>query len=468
MGANKMFDEIRIGDTAGLQRTLTRRDLDMFALVSGDMNPSHLSREYAQRVMGRRTVSGHAMWGASLISSLLGNDLPGPGTVYLSQNLEFHGSVDLGDTLSVTITVREKDPEDYRVIFDCKVVNQRGEAIILGVAEVVAPAKKQTGAVLLDDMTFRARHAFQDLIELCRTRDPIVAAVCHPCSQTALQGAVEAANAKLIEPVLVGPEKKIRSLAEEHNIDIAPYKIVDARHSHEAAEKAVALCREGGAEALMKGSLHTDELMSAVVHKETGLRTELRTSHVFVLDVPTYPKPLFVTDAGINIYPTLADKVDILKNAIFLAHALGIEEPKVAILSAVETVNPKIVSTIEAAALCKMAERGQISGAIIDGPLAFDNAISKEAARIKEICSPVAGEADILLVPDLEAGNMLAKQLTYLADADAAGIVLGARVPIILTSRADSPKARLASCAVAVAAAYHRRKGVGAAKGGEV
>ena len=281
--------------------------------------------------------------------------------------------------------------------------------------------------------------------------------MCHPCSKEALEGAIDAAEADLIDPILVGPEAKIRALAESLNLDISPYRLVDAVHSHDAAAKAVALCRSGEAEALMKGSLHTDELMSAVVSSATGLRTERRISHVFAMDVPTYPRPLFITDAAINIYPTWKTRSIFSRMPFSLAHALNIAQPKVAILSAVETVNPKIPATIDAAALCKMADRGQIKGAIIDGPLAFDNAISKEAALIKGIHSPVAGEADILLVPDLEAGNMLAKQLTYLGRADSAGIVLGARVPIILTSRADSAEARLASCAVAVAFAHWLR-----------
>ena len=270
---------------------------------------------------------------------------------------------------------------------------------------------------------------------------------------------MEAAETNLVVPILVGPEARIRKVADDNAIDIQSYEIVNTRHSHASAAKAVELCRSGTAEVLMKGSLHTDEILRAVVQRETGLRTDRRLSHVFILDVPTYPKPLFVTDAAINIYPNLEDKVHIIQNAITLTHCLEIKVPKVAVLSAVETINPKIPSTLEAAALCKMAERGQITGAIIDGPLAFDNAISKEAATIKGIQSPVAGDADIFLVPDLEAGNMLAKQLTYLAGADAAGIVMGARVPFVLTSRSDSPKARLASCAVAVAVAYARRQG---------
>jgi phosphotransacetylase len=286
----------------------------------------------------------------------------------------------------------------------------------------------------------------------------VVTAVVHPCDESSLTGAIDAAKMGLIEPLLVGPQAKITQLAKMHNLDISRYQIFDTPHSHSAAAKAVELVREGKAEALMKGSLHTDELMSAVVPSATGLRTARRISHVFVLDVPTYPRLLMVTDAAVNIFPDLECKVDICQNAIDLAHILGIDSPKVAILSAVETVNPRIPSTLDAAALCKMADRGQITGGVLDGPLAFDNAISLEAARTKRIVSPVAGQADILLVPDLEAGNMMAKQLQYLAGADSAGIVLGARVPIVLTSRADSVRTRLASTAVLKLLAHSRRE----------
>jgi phosphate acetyltransferase len=307
-------------------------------------------------------------------------------------------------------------------------------------------------------MAQRAYRVYAALIERCAELEPVSTAVAHPCDQSSLAGAVEAAEARLIVPILVGPEARIRAVAEESGLDISPYRLVDAPHSHAAAAKAVEIVRAGEAETLMKGSLHTDELMGEVVRKDTGLRTERRISHAFIMDVPTYPKPLAVTDAAINIFPDLETKVDIVQNAIDMAHALGVDLPKVAILSAVETVMPKIPSTIDAAALCKMAERGQITGALLDGPLAFDNAISKEAAAIKGIRSEVAGDADILVVPDLEAGNMLAKQLSFLANADAAGIVLGARVPIILTSRADTVRARMASCAVAVCLAHARRQ----------
>ena len=271
----------------------------------------------------------------------------------------------------------------------------------------------------------------------------------------------------LIPPILIGPEKKIRAVAAEAGLDISPFRIVAAEHSHHAAELAVAMVRSGEAESLMKGSLHTDELLHEVTKKEGGLRTERRLSHCFLIAVPTYGRPIIVTDAAINILPTLEDKRDICQNAIELAHALGLAQPKVAILSAVEMVTPKIPSTIEAAALCKMADRGQITGGLIEGPLAFDNAVDEEAARTKGIVSPVAGKADILVVPDLEAGNMLAKQLTFMANAEAAGIVIGARVPIVLTSRADSARARLASCAVAVLFAAELRKGAALLKAAE-
>ena len=299
---------------------------------------------------------------------------------------------------------------------------------------------------------------YEALLVRCRSREPVTTAVAHPCERTALAGAIEAAEKGLIVPILVGPAEKLREIASTNGIQLGQTRIVDAPHSHASAAKAVELVRQGEAEVLMKGSLHTDELLGAVVARETGLRTGRRISHVFIMDVPTYHKVLIVTDAAINIAPTLEDKVDICQNAIDLAISLGLKEPKVAILAAVETVNSKMQATLDAAALCKMADRGQITGGLLDGPLAFDNAISKEAAQIKGITSAVAGDPDILLVPDLESGNMLAKQLSFLANADSAGLVLGARVPIILTSRADSVRSRIASCAVAMLAAHARRQ----------
>jgi len=319
-----------------------------------------------------------------------------------------------------------------------------------------------------------SHHVFEHLIAQCETREAVSVAVAFPCDEVSLTGAVEAARGRLIVPVLVGPRAQILATAGACGLDVSPYRIVDAEDDEDAAARAVALCRKAECAGLMKGSLHTDVLMHEAMKPGVGLRAQRRMSHVFVMDVPDYPKTLLITDAAINIYPTLEDKVDIVQNAIDLAQVLGIAQPKVAILSAVETVTPKITSTIDAAALCKMADRGQIQGGILDGPLAFDNAVSMKAAAIKHIVSPVAGQADILVVPDLEAGNMLAKQLEYLAEAEAAGVVLGARVPIVLTSRSDSAKARLASCAVMAMVAHAQRtaksggpvKAGGRAKGG--
>ncbi len=454
---NKTFDEIGTGDTASLVRTLTHKDIEVFAAMSGDVNPAHLDETYAKTDMFHRVV-GHGMWGASLISTVLGTELPGPGTVYCDQSLHFHRPVCLGDTITVTVRVTKKIAESSRVILECRAVNQNGEAAITGTAEVIAPAEKISRAgIVLPEIELREKgRRYWQLIQMTKGLAPIRTAVVHPVDTASLLGAVEAARSNLIVPILVGPERKIRAAAEQARIDLSPYEIVSTEHSHAAADEAVAMARAGQAEALMKGALHTDELMHAVVDHGGGLRTARRISHVFAIDAPGYPRPLFLTDAAINIYPALADKHDIVQNAIDLVHALGIAQPRVAILSAVETVTESIRSTLDAAALCKMADRGQITGAIIDGPLAFDNAVSEEAAKTKGIVSPVAGRADIFVVPDLEAGNMLAKQLEYLAEADVAGIVLGARVPIILTSRADKTLARLGSCAIALLLARHK------------
>jgi phosphate acetyltransferase len=309
----------------------------------------------------------------------------------------------------------------------------------------------------------RPRAKYDRLIEVALKHEPLPTAVCHPCDAVSLESAVEGARLGLLKPILVGPPARIVDVAARHGFDISPFELVASQHSHDSAFKAVELVRTGRARALMKGSLHTDELMGAVVAREGGIRTARRISHCFVMDVPSYPEALIITDAAVNIAPSLEEKVDIVQNAIDLAHALGVGEVRVAILSAMETVNPRVPSTLEAAALCKMADRGQITGAVLDGPLALDNAINLEAAAIKNIASPVAGRANVLVVPDLEAGNMLAKSLSFLAGADAAGVVLGARVPIILTSRADSLTTRLASCAVSVLVAAARRASATAA-----
>lgn len=455
---NHPFDEIQIGQTAQMTRTLRPQDIPLFAAISGDVNPTHLDPEFAKKGPMHEVV-GHSMWGGALFSALLGNQLPGPGTVYVRQDLRFHRPITVGDTLTASVTVKEKNPQNHHVVFECLAVNQDGLKVIDGIAEVIAPAEKIRCAKLhLPEISVTDKELrYRQIMARVKGLEPITVAVAHPCDEPSLGGALEAMQAGIIRPILVGPKAKILAAAQALGADLSGLQIIDTPHSHASAEVAVQLCREGKAEALMKGSLHTDELMSAVVDKEKGLRTARRISHVFLADVPTYPRPLMITDAAVNIEPTLEEKVDIVQNAIDLSHALGIAEPKVAILSAVETVTSKIRSTIDAAALCKMADRGQIKGGLLDGPLAFDNAVSQVAARIKGIRSAVAGNADILVVPDLEAGNMVAKQLEYLANALMAGIVLGAKVPIVLTSRADTPETRAASCAVAQVLAHAKR-----------
>jgi phosphate acetyltransferase len=458
---NRTFDEIKIGDSASLVRTLSRDDISLFAVMSGDVNPAHVDDEYAKSDTFHKIIA-HGMWGGALISTLLGTKLPGPGTIYAGQTLRFSRPVALGDTIIVSVKAAAKDGQQHRVTFECECTNQRGEAVIHGEADVIAPTEKiKRPRAILPEVRLHDRGArYRQLIDMTKGLAPIRTAVVHPVDRYALMGALDAAEANLIVPILIGPEAKIRTAAAAADINLAPYRLIPTTHSQEAAAKAVAMARAGEVEALMKGSLHTDELMHEVVARQTGLTGERRISHVFVMDVPTYPRPLFITDAAINIAPELDDKRDIVQNAIDLARVLGVEMPRVALLSAVETVTPKLRSTLDAAALCKMADRAQITGGILDGPLAFDNAVSEEAAKIKSIASPVAGNADILVVPDLEAGNMLVKQLGYLAEAQGAGIVLGARIPIMLTSRADTVLARMASCAVALIAARRRDRAV--------
>ena len=447
---NKTFDEIEVGDSAEITRQLRTNDIELFAVMSGDVNPAHLDEEYAKADIFHEVIA-HGMWGGALISAVLGTELPGPGTIYLNQSLSFRKPVGLGDTVTVRVTVVEKITEKKRLLLDCECINQDGETVIKGQAEVIAPSKKvrRPRAVLPEVHLHEHGVRYRELIEATRDIKPIRVAVVHPCDELSLIGALEAKKQNMIEPVLIGPSLKIIAVAEATNRSLEGIEIIDVPHSHAAAEQAVEEARKGNVVAIMKGKLHTDELLTPILDKTLGLRTERRVSHIFAFDVPHYPKPLFITDAAINIYPHLKDKRDIVQNAIDLVQALGIPEPKVAILSAVETVHPKIASTVDAAALCKMADRGQIIGGLLDGPLAFDNAISKTAAEAKGIVSEVAGDADILVAPDLEAGNMIAKQLVYLAGAESAGIVLGAKVPIILTSRADGTLSRLASCALA-------------------
>lgn len=442
---NVLFDDIAPGMRYQRTHVVTANDFALFAMLGGRQDEE-----------GRDRVPAIGAF-IALTSSTV-NFFPGNGSILSSHGLKSHGWIEEGDVLNIELFVQEKRPATKEVVMEGHCTNQRGEVLMNGPIVVIAPVEKRVSVQSEPpQLTLRQHRVFAELQNKAAQLSPIPTAVIHPCDRESLLGAIDAAEAGLIIPILVGPEAKIRAVAEKEGIALANYRIVHTEHSVAAAEKAVELARTGEAEALMKGSLHTDEMMRAVMASGTGLRAGRRLSHVFVMDVPAYERPLLVTDAAINIAPTLEDKIDITQNAINLAHVLGNEEPKVAILSAVETVYSKMPSTLDAALLCKMADRGQITGALLDGPLAFDNAISMTAARAKKIVSPVAGQADILVVPDIEAGNMLAKQMSYFAGADSAGIVLGARVPIVLTSRADDAKVRLASCAVMALVAHNKR-----------
>ncbi len=450
---NRTFDEIAVGDCASIERTLTAADIQLFAAMSGDVNPTHIDADFANSTPYRGVIA-HGMWGAALISAVLGTRLPGPGTIYAGQTLKFKAPVHVGDTLTVKVTVIARDEATRQLSLECTCVNQTGQTVIDGRATVIAPAERiERPRATLPQVRIELSHG-DDLVRLLQYVRPlgrIKVAVVHPCDAVSLSAALDARAAGLIEPVLVGPRARLETVAHESALILDGIAIEDVLHSHAAAARAVELALKGEVEALMKGSLHTDELMGAVV--ASPLRTGRRMSHCFLMQTPAYPRPFIITDAAVNIAPTLQEKADIVRNAIDLAHAFGVARPCVAILAAVETVNPGMPATLDAAALCKMADRGQITGAILDGPLAFDNAVSLGAARIKGIVSDVAGSADILVVPDLESGNMLAKQLEYLGGAASAGIVLGARVPIVLTSRADSRESRIASCTVAIVVA---------------
>ena len=454
---NRTFDEVAIGESASLVRVVRMDDIELFATVSGDANPAHLDAGFAASDPFGHVVA-HGMWTAALVSAVLGTKLLGPGTIYLGQDLHFLKPVTPGDTITVTVTVRSKEASKRTVVLDTVCTNQRGETVLSGAATVKAPGQRMSWPRLrLPEVTLKHSNRYDSIVAQACALPSLSAAIVHPCSPEAILAAIEVRDEGLLQPILVGPEAKIQAAAEKAGVSLDGIVIEPAPHSHAAAARAVELAVAGRVATLVKGSLHTDELLGAVVAPNSGLKTERRISHVYAMSLPAYPKPLIVTDAAVNIVPTLMQKRDICQNAIDMLHVLGLEEPLVAVLAAVETVSDRMPSTLDAAALTVMAARGQITGAKVDGPLAFDNAISPEAAQTKGIVSPVAGQADILLVPDLEAGNMLAKQLIYFANADAAGLVLGARVPIILTSRADSLKTRIASAALAKLVAGHRR-----------
>lgn len=446
---NRTYDQIEVGETASLERAVTESDIELFALVSGDVNPAHLDAEFAAKDIFGKPVA-HGMWTASLVSAVLGTTLPGPGCIYLGQTIAFTKPVFPGDTVTATATVLEKQDKKRLVRLETICTNQDGETVLKGEATVIAPKDSvRVKRKHMPGIRLRRHDRYDAFIERAKASPTVRAAIVHPCSAVAIKGAVEVRDEDLLDPVLIGPRAKIEAAAEEAGVSLDGFDIIETEHSHAAADKAVEMAVAGEVAVLVKGSLHTDELLGAVVAKDSGLRTERRISHVYAMDIPAYGKPLIVTDAAVNILPSLDQKRDICQNAVDLMHQLGVEEPLVAVLAAVETVNADMPATLDAAALTVMAARGQIAGARVDGPLAFDNAISMAAAKTKGIVSPVAGQADILLVPDLEAGNMLAKQLIYFADAIAAGLILGARVPIVLTSRSDPLTARMASAALA-------------------
>jgi len=444
---NKLWDDLSVGDSASLKRQCTANDLYVFAHASGNLNPLHLPNDEHDN----HEAVAPSMWVGSLFSSVIGNSLPGPGSLYRSQTLEFMGRARIGDELTVTVTVAEKLP-DQMVRLDTQITNDRGRVLCAGVAEVQTPTSRVAIEIEEGDIpeVLITRHAhFDRILEEVEGLDPIPTAVIAPEEPDALGGALLAAQHGIIKPILIGSRKLIEECAAETGDDLSGIEIIDEPRHDKAAAAGVAMARAGQVGALMKGHLHTSDLLSAILKKGEGLRTGRRLSHAFIMDVPGLDHLLVVTDAAVNIAPTLMDKVDICQNAIDLCLALGMDQPKVGVLSAVETVNPAIQSTLDAAALSKMADRGQIKGGLVDGPLAMDNAMDVNAARTKGITSLVAGRAEVLLAPNLEAGNMLAKELTFVAHAEAGGLVLGARVPVIVTSRADGEKARLASCAVA-------------------
>jgi len=447
---NKTYDEISVGDTARAEHVLTTEDAMAWASISG-WTAVLDSDGTTDRPMSSRLPTGANMWCASLISGLFATKIPGPGCTLTSVSLEFHNRILVGERIHVQVEVTAKDDSTKRVTFSCEASNDSRTSLFSGTAQLIAPVEKQRVSTLPVPQLIVSPHRHHlGFIARATSRPAVKTAVVWPCDELSLEGAVQAYKDGLIVPVLVGSEATIRNIAGTLQLDLGSIQIVDIDTSRAAAIRAVEMARKGEVQMLMKGSLHSDELMRAVDSREGGLRTGRRLSHVFALDVPSYHKTLFVTDAAVNIQTDLETKIDILQNAIDMMVKLEVVNPKVAILSSVESVSPTIPSTLDAAALCKMVERGQITSAIVDGPLAFDDAISSEAAQIKKIKSPVAGDPDLLLVPNLEAGNILFKELQYLAGALAAGVVVGAKVPVVLTGRADGEEARMASCALGV------------------
>lgn len=455
---NVPFDQLEIGMEAETRRLCVADDLYVFAHASGNLNPMHLPHEDGDKD-GKPEAVAPSFWVGSLISSVLGNRLPGPGTLYKSQSLRFLGRAHAGDELVARVKLIRKE-NDRCAIFHTTVSLADGTLLVDGEAEVIAPDKKDSfDAHDVPGLTVESHRHFDKLLEMAEPLPAIRTAIVAPEDVNSLRGALLAAEHTIIIPILIGDQDKITRMAQENGLSLDGLEIIHCTNHTEASQIAVNMIHEKRAAAIMKGHLHTDDLLRPILRSNGGLKTGRRISHIFVMDVPGLPHVLMVTDAAINIAPDLPTKVDIVQNAIDLAQSLGIKLPKVGILSAVETVNPKIPSTLDAAALSKMAERGQITGGIVDGPLAMDNAVSLAAARTKGLKSLVAGCAEILVVPNLESGNMLAKELSFIAHAEAAGVVMGASCPIILNSRSDSDKSRLASCAVAALHA-HRMQGL--------
>ncbi|WP_319772504.1 bifunctional enoyl-CoA hydratase/phosphate acetyltransferase [Breoghania sp.] len=462
MVANKTYDEINVGDSASITRVCTANDLYIFANASGNLNPLNLP-DFDHNGDGRKNKAlAPAMWVGALVSAVLGNVLPGPGTIYRSQSFRFLERVHVGETLTVTVTILAKEPDNLLRV-GARVEDAGGRLVADGEGMVEAPARK----IILDDhevpqiLVERHQH-FNRLIARAQTLEPLATAVVWPDDASSLNGAILAATAGLMQPILIGQRGAMEAVAEKIGQSLDGCQIVEADSEVEAAKTAVSLVHAGRAAAIMKGHLHTDTLLKPIIARDHGLRDTRRITHAFIMDVPGRLSPLIISDAAINIAPNLSTKVDITQNAIDMARSMGVKTPKVGVLSAVETVNPAIPSTLDAAILSKMAERGQIRGGIVDGPLAMDNAVDVNAARTKGITSLVAGHADVLIMPNMEAGNMLAKELTFIAHAQAAGVVLGARVPVILTSRADDDRSRLASCALALLFAHWQKTGVAA------
>jgi phosphate butyryltransferase len=453
---NTTWAQLKVGESASIERTCAQRDLLLFAHVSGNLNPLMLPPE-EDKPSGSEPIAP-SMWIGSLISAVLGNILPGPGTLYRSQSFEFIKRVHIGDRLRVTVTCREKRAEPVAT-FETVIIDQYGETICKGMAVIEAPLRQVSiEARQLPTLILEENEQFPHLLALAAQLPRLKTAVVCPENRNSLNGALLAFEKGLIDPIFIGDPQRIAAVAKELGADISGFRVVAEKNHRIAADKAVAMVRAGEAGAVMKGDLHSDDLLAAVVKKDGGLRAGRRISHVFVIDTPTMDDLLLVSDAAINIAPDLMTKVDIVQNAIDLALACGME-PKVGVLSAVEIINPAIVSTLDAAILSKMAERGQIRGGVVDGPLAMDNAIDVDAARTKGIASLVAGHANVLIAPNLESGNMLAKELTFVSHAEAAGLVVGASAPIMLTSRADNDKARVVSCALAQLYKYWQENG---------